>query len=80
LDKLATLYHVSVYDLLDDYNRFLYDGQEKQIKAYRTSLGLNKKEFAQFLHIDAGLLHNWESGQKQLSFHSWEKHFKSFRN
>lgn len=80
LDKVATLYRIPVDDLLDDYNRFLYDGQEKQIKAYRASLGLNKKEFAQFLHIDAGLLHTWETGQKQLGFRSWEKYFKNFRN
>lgn len=80
LNKLAALYHISVYDLLDEYNRFLYDGQEKQLKAYRASLGLNKKEFSQFLHIDASLLHAWETGQKQISFHSWEKHFKNFRN
>lgn len=43
VDKLATLYRVSVDDLLDDYNRFLYRGQGKTIREYRESLGFNKK-------------------------------------
>ena len=46
IEKLSELYQ----DLLDDYNRFLYAGQGKQIQACRTALGLNKKEFAQLLH------------------------------
>ena len=32
VDKLAALYQVPVDDLLDDYNRFLYQGQGKLIR------------------------------------------------
>ena len=34
-DKLAAFYEIPVYDLLDDYNLFLYIGQGKLIREYR---------------------------------------------
>lgn len=76
VDKLATLYRVSVDDLLDEYNRFLYKGQGKLIRKYRESLGLKKKPFARLLGIPPCLLRAWENEQKKMSFRSWEKYFK----
>lgn len=35
IDKLAELYEVSVNDLLDDYNQFLYYGQGEKIRELR---------------------------------------------
>ena len=39
-DKLATIFDIPVYDLLDGYNRFLCDGQAQRIKEYRASFCL----------------------------------------
>ena len=33
-DKLATIFEIPVCDLLDGYNRFLFDGQARQIQEY----------------------------------------------
>ena len=75
-DKLAALFEIPVEDLLDDYNRFLYQGQGKLIRAYRESLGLEKKPFARLIGITPSLLRDWELERKRMFKDSWEKHFK----
>lgn len=75
VDKLAKLLDVPVFDLLDDYNRFLYEGQGKLIQEYRTRLGLGKSAFAKQYHIPARSLSAWESEQKRISRTSWERYF-----
>ena len=35
IEKIAQLLDVEVHELLDDYNRFIYDGQGKKIKMIR---------------------------------------------
>ena len=76
VDKLAALYRVSVDDLLDDYNRFLYYGQGRLIKEYRENHGLNKKQFARQLQIDPGTIRIWENEEKRMIKDSWEKYFR----
>ena len=76
-DKLAAFYEIPVYDLLDDYNLFLYIGQGKLIREYRESLGMNIKPFAQLIGIDRNLLRAWEADQKRMSLNSWNKFFKN---
>ena len=76
VDKLAVFYEVPVDDLLDDYNRFLYYGQGKQIREYRNSLGLQKKPFARLLKVESRTLHLWETDQKRMFKGTWEKYFK----
>lgn len=77
VDKLAALYQVPVDDLLDDYNRFLYQGQGKLIREYRESLGLQKKPFARLIGVDSNLLRTWEADQKRMNINFWEKYFKN---
>lgn len=77
VDKLAKLFGVAAADLLDDYNAFLYSGQGKAIKAYRTQLGLGIKSFARLLHTDANSVRHWEAETKRISKNSWEKCFKN---
>ena len=76
VDKLAELYQISVDDLLDDYNRFLYKGQGKMIREYRESLGLKKKQLARLIGVDPNLLRAWEADQKRMNINSWNKYFK----
>ena len=75
-DKLATIFEIPVYDLLDGYNRFLCDGQAQRIKEYRASFGLGQKPFARQMGIPIRCLQDWESGRKVVSLKSWEKYFK----
>ena len=75
-DKLATLFEIPVYDLLDGYNRFLCHGQAQQIQDYRQSYGLGQKPFARQMGIPIRCLQDWESGRKVVSLKSWEKYFK----
>ena len=75
-DKLSKLYNIPVYDLLDDYNRFIAVGQGKLIREHRESLNLGKRPFARALGVDANMIRLWESERKQISLKSWEKYFK----
>lgn len=75
-DKLATIFDIPIYDLLDGYNRFLWDGQARQIQVYRQSFGLGQKPFARQMGIPIRSLQAWESGRKVVSLKSWEKYFK----
>ena len=76
-DKLSKLFNIPVYDILDDYNRFLSCGQGKLIREYRESLNLGKRPFARLIGVDANMLRLWENEQKQVSHKSWEKYFKN---
>ena len=51
VDKLAALYQISVDDLLDDYNRFLYKGQGKMKGIEQKSRCSNFKEFVHLLSL-----------------------------
>lgn len=75
-DKLSALFGVPVFDLLDDYNRFLYEGQGRLIRERRAQLGLGKAAFARQYHIPVKSLSAWESGQKRISRASWERYFR----
>lgn len=73
---LAEFYDAPVTDFLDEYNRFLYDGQRKRIRVYRESLGIGKKAFARKLGIPIRCLQEWENDRKAISKKSWEQYFK----
>ena len=74
-ERLARFYRVPITDFLDEFNRFLYDGQANRIRAYRESLGLGKKPFAKKMGIPIRSLQAWETGRKQISRKCWEKYF-----
>ena len=76
VDRLSKLFSVPLTDLLDEYNRFLYEGQGKSIKALRKKSGLGKKAFAKHLGISHSLLREWEQETKCVSKKSWEKYFR----
>ena len=63
-------------DFLDEFGRFLHDGQAARIRAYRESYGMGKKPFARAMGIPIRCLQEWESGRKTISRKAWEKYFK----
>lgn len=77
MDKLAAFFGINVFDLLDDYNRFQYNGQGRAISESRRLMGLSKKAYARMLGIDSRTLDNWEKDKKRMNKNSWEKYFKN---
>lgn len=75
-DRLAQLYQVPVSDFLDEFSRFLYDGQADRIRRYRERLGMEKRQFAEEMGIPIRSLQEWEKETKTISLKCWERHFK----
>ena len=78
MDKLATLYHIPINDLLNDYTHFLQAGQGQTILNLRQSLNMTRSQFAQYLHTDVDNITVWETEKRKISREMWEKHFKRF--
>ena len=72
MDKLANLFEVNVYDLLDDYNRFIYDGQAQYIKDLRKQLGITQKELAKLMNVELYNIKKWEQGKVRMFKYTWE--------
>ena len=79
VDRLAELYGVPVTDLLDGYNRFLYEGQARQILALRHRAGLSRAAFARKTGISESSLRAWEMETKTISKKCWERYFREQR-
>lgn len=76
VDKLAVLYRIDIYELLDDYNRFLYDGQGQQIKAIRKQLSITQKELAVMMNVEITKVKRWEQDKVRMFKGTWEKLLK----
>jgi transcriptional regulator with XRE-family HTH domain len=76
MERLAMFFGVPLTDLLDEFNRFCYDGQSARIRAYRESSGLDMKTFAREKGIPLPSLRSWENGKNAVSMKSWERYFK----
>ena len=73
MNKLANLFEVDVYDLLDDYNRFIYDCQGKNIKKIRKELGITQKELAELMDTEVYKIKRFEQEKVRISKYNWEK-------
>lgn len=76
VDKLAELFGISPFDLLDDYNRFLYLGQGKMALECRKRSGLSRKAFARSIGAYENSVYCWETEKKHMTKRSWEKYYK----
>ncbi len=79
LDKLralAELFDVPLEYLLDDYNTFLYKGQGRQVRAFRESMGLSRKEFAAKFGVWTSTVRVWETDSVRMTRQTWEKLFR----
>lgn len=77
LKSIAELFHIDVTDLLDDYNRFLYDGQGQQIRTLRKNMGLTQYQFAEKYGINTSTVKHWENNSCTISKNIWEKIFNN---
>ncbi len=73
MKRIANLLDVDILELLDDYNRFLYDGQGKQIRKLRKSMGLTQYQFGKRMGVSAGAVKRWESDRVVIFKSTWEK-------
>ncbi len=73
MERIATLFEVEVAELLDDYNRFLYAGQGKQIRELRNSMGLTQYQFGKKLGVHGGTVKKWENNRVVIFKSTWEK-------
>ena len=76
LSRIAELLEVDITDLLDEYNRFLYDGQGWQIRKIRKSMGLTQYQFGKLYGVSAGAVKRWESGKVRVTKGTWERIIK----
>ncbi len=77
-DALAAAIGVTVDELLDEYNRFLYHGQGQAIQEYRKQLKMGKKPFARLLGVSDSSIREWVAERKRVSRKSWDRYFKRF--
>ncbi|MCL2300667.1 MAG: hypothetical protein FWC27_11050 [Firmicutes bacterium] len=73
LHKIAELLQVDIFDLMDNYNRFLYEGQGQSIKALRKSRRLTQDEFSSLLQTTPGIARRWEHGKAKMTKVMWER-------
>lgn len=73
LNKIAELFGIDATDLLDDYNRFIYDGQGWKIRKLRKSMGLTQHQFGKLYGVSASAVKRWESNQVTIFKSTWEK-------
>lgn len=76
MKRLAELYNVDVNVLLDDYHRFIYNNQGKNIKTIRKSLGLKQYELANELGVSLTVIKRAE--QEEVRF--LKKNFDKLMN
>lgn len=70
--RIAELFSVPVTDLLDEFNRFLYYGQGRQIKQMRKRRQMTQREYACYLGVPFGTLQQWEQDRVMISKSTWE--------
>ena len=75
--KIAVPLEVTVDELLDEYNTFLYHGQGEQIQALRLKPGPTQEEFADSLGASLWKFKKWGQERVQISKATWERYFKN---
>ncbi len=75
LQKLADFYHVPIESLLDDYNRFLYNGQGYAIRSLRKSQHLTQQSFAHQMNVSVITIQKWENEICKISKNTYLKLF-----
>lgn len=73
MNKIAKILDVNVYDLLDEYNKFMYDGQGQYIKQLRKRLRITQKELAIIMNVDLYKVKRWEQNKTRMFKYTYEK-------
>lgn len=73
LSRIAKLLEVDIIDFLDDYNRFLYNGQGWQIRKIRKGMGLTQYQFGKLYGVTAGAVKRWENDKTRVTKTTWKR-------
>jgi DNA-binding XRE family transcriptional regulator len=73
LSKIAILFEIDIKILLDDYHRYLYNGQGKQVKALRKRLRLTQEGFADVMNVCDATVRRWEKEYIRVMPDVWEQ-------
>ena len=73
LERIAEILEVSIFDLLDEYNAFIYSGQGKRIKEIRKSLGLTQHSFGKIFSVSGSNVKRWEADKVQITKTTYDK-------
>jgi len=73
LSRIAELFEIDIKLLLDDYHRFLYDGQGQQVKALRKSMRLTQDEFATVMNVCDTTVRRWEKEYMRVMPDIWKQ-------
>ena len=77
MKKIAKVYNIPLFEILDDYHMFAYSEQAKIIKGIRVRLGMNQYEFAKAIDVSKSTIQKVESNMCGFSQKSYQK-FKLF--
>lgn len=76
IKKCAEIFGIEADKLLDDYNRFIFEGQGEQVKRKRIEFGLTQGEFGKLYGVSKNTVRRWENGSMRMSRKMWERIFK----
>lgn len=72
IDKLCVLFYIGAYDILDPYNRFIYDGQARNLKLFRKKFGVTQAQLAAALGVPTARVKKWEQSICRIPKSIWE--------
>ena len=73
----AEIFGIEADKLLDEYNRFIFEGQGEQVKVKRLEFGLTQGEFGKLFGVSKNTVRRWENDSIKMSRKFWERIFKS---
>ena len=77
IQKCAEIFGIGADKLLDEYNRFIFEGQGEQVKVKRLEFGLTQGEFGKLFGVSKNTVRRWENDSIKMSRKLWERIFKS---
>ena len=77
IQKCAEIFGIEADKLLDEYNRFIFEGQGEQVKRKRLETSLSQGEFGKIYGVSKNTVRRWENDSIKMSRKLWEKIFKS---
>lgn len=73
----AEIFGIETDKLLDEYNRFIFEGQGEQVKVKCLDFGLTQGEFGKLFGVSKNTVRRWENDSIKMSRKLWERIFKS---
>ena len=73
IDKLCVLFNIGAYEILDPYNRFIYDEQARNLKLLREKLKITQAQLAAALGVPTAHVKKWNQSVCRMPDSIWER-------